>query len=633
MSFLISFSAIGFDHTQLVYKQSSKTSKVDPIDFTPNGTQPGLLSAIAGNEACSSCHTGNANDQTQMAWPSWSGSLMANSVRDPMFWAAVDIANRDVPGVGDYCIRCHSPTAWLSGRVRKNGSGGFVDGAAGCAMQGDQDDFDGKGNDYSGIGCEFCHRIMSRGPTGQPALTFNANLWFDDAQSCTANGQSGSGPCRRGPYRYPDQTPTGSVTAPHVWQQDNTYQGSAYCGSCHNLSSPDTNNGPLKTLILNNGTATSVAFPLDRTYSEWLASDYSDVLFRDGLENGGPSTGTVFGETCQSCHMRSSTQSTARACSLTPAGTRAGNLPVHEFAGGNAFMVSTLKSLYGAALGRDAAFDRSLQWINDNLSNRSAQIALTLQPLASTATSLSAAVKVTNLTGHKLPGGYSEGRRMWLNVIAKDANNAVIFESGAYDPASAILTQDPQIKIYEAQQGVWERFGNTGVCVTKENTTQRKLFNMMLNNCIAKDNRIPPLGFRGAGNVEIQPVNYSYPETSPGSGKLVNFDLSNYSIPIPSNAVRPIQVQAILKFQVMSKDYAEFLRDEAQNSNLPSENQLCSRSWTVGPAIKTRGAFMFDAWTGNNKSAPTTMVGATSTSTPTPSVVVEKSSTQKRLSP
>ncbi len=606
-----------WQHNPLKLSPLSPKASFGTLDFTPNGTQPGLLSAIEGNEACSNCHTGSTNDETQMAYPTWSGSMMANAARDPMFWAAVDVANRDVPGVGDYCIRCHAPNAWLSGRVRKDGNGGFVNGANGCLLQGDHDNFDGKGNDYSGIGCQFCHRIAPTGPVGQPVLTFNANIWFDDALNCTANGQNAGGPCRRGPYRYPDSTPTGVINAPHGWQQDSSYQGSAYCGTCHNVSTPDTSNGPLKTLILNNGTDTGVPFPLDRTYSEWLKSDYSDTLFRDGTENSGPSTGSAFGETCQSCHMRNSTQTTARACSLTGPGTRTNNLAVHEFAGANGFMVRVLKSLYGTQLDREAAFDRTLAFINDNLTNRSARIALSLQTLSPAATTLNASVRVTNLTGHKLPAGYGEGRRMWINLVARDANNTIIFESGAYEPASATLSTGNQLKVYETLQGVWQRFGNTGVCVLQENVTNRKLFNMVLNNCIAKDNRIPPLGFTGGSAVDTQPVNYSYPETAPGSGKLVNFDVTTYTIAIPANAVRPIQVQANLRHQVMSKDYAEFLKAEAVNSNFQTENQMCDRTWSVGPADKTRGEFMFDAWTNNGKSAPASMVSATATSVAT----------------
>ncbi len=596
------------------------------IDFTPNGTQPGLAIALEGNDSCSTCHTGNTNDSTQMAWPTWSGSMMANAARDPMFYAALDIANKDVPGIGDYCIRCHSPDAWLAGRVRKNGSGGFVNGTNACLMEGTYDQGDSKGNDYSGVGCHFCHRTMANGPTAQAPIIFNANFWLDDATSCTVAGQSAFGPCRRGPYAYPDQTPTGSVTAPHAWQKDSHYQKAEYCGTCHDVSSPDTNTGFLKTLILNDGTNTGRAFPLDRTYSEWKNSSYADVLLRDGLENTGPSFGRAYGDTCQSCHMPVSTQSTARACSLTSPGTRTNNLPAHEFVGANAFMVNVIKQLYGSASGldREAAFDRTLGWINQMLTQRSALITVNPQPLASGATNWNIAVRVTNLSGHKLPAGYTEGRRMWLNVVVRDATNAIVFESAAYNPTTAALTTDSQAKVYEAVQGVWERFGNTGQCVTKENITNRKLFNMALNNCIVKDNRIPPLGFRGGNDVELKPVGYVYPETAPGSGTLVNFDVSNYVIPVLATAVRPLTVTTTLKHQVMSKDYADFLKTEATAASIPTENAMCGRSWTVGPANKTRGEFMFDAWNNYGKSAPVDMVSATAASASAPAIAKMK---------
>jgi hypothetical protein len=601
----------------LTARKGMELGKGSTLDFTPNGTQPGLQSPLEGNEACSSCHEGSsAGDVTQLPYPTWSGSMMANSARDPLFWAAVDVANRDVPGIGDYCIRCHSPSAWLAGRVRKDGQGGFVEGTNGCQLLGDQDDFDGKGNDYAGIGCHFCHRTMQTGPQGQSPLIFNANIWIDDTLNCTENGQSNGGTCRRGPYRYPDRTALGpAVDPPHGWKQDNSYKSSAYCGSCHDVSSPDTSAGPLKTLVLNDGTATTRAFPLDRTYSEWKASEFASAIFRDGLEINGPGNGETFGETCQSCHMRTSQSNTARACIQTTPGTRKGQLPVHEFAGSNVFMVGVIKALYGENLGRNAAFDRTIGWIRDNLQNRSATIAITTQPLLSGSNTLNTSVRVTNLTGHKLPAGYAEGRRMWINLVARDANGVQIFESGAYDASTAILTEDAQIKIYESIPGVWQRFGNNGVCVTKENGTNRKLFNLALNNCIAKDNRIPPLGFTGGNNVELRPVNYVYPETAPGSGKLVNFDTTAYAIPVPVTAVRPISVQATLKHQVLSKAYADFLRDEAVTGNFPTEDALCNRTSDVGPANKTRGQFMFDAWTNNGKSLPEVMVSATAVST------------------
>ena len=39
---------------------------------------------------------------------------------------------------------------------------------------------------------------------------------------------------------------------------------------------------------------------------------------------------------------------------------------------------------------------------------------------------------VMNETGHKLPTGYPDGRRMWLHVRAFDEQRTVVFESGRY---------------------------------------------------------------------------------------------------------------------------------------------------------------------------------------------------------
>ena len=99
------------------------------IDFTPHATQPGLVYDIQPPEPqCTACHGGNAGGDpadasTYRPFSTWSGSMMANATRDPLFFAALDIANHDMPGVGDYCLRCHTPRGWLMGRVVKPGFG------------------------------------------------------------------------------------------------------------------------------------------------------------------------------------------------------------------------------------------------------------------------------------------------------------------------------------------------------------------------------------------------------------------------------------------------------------------------------------------------------------------------------
>ena len=69
------------------------------VDYTPNGSQPGLTHGIFPSGNCRACHAG-APFQLHTPRNSWLGSMMANASRDPVFWAALDVANAD----GDFDI-------------------------------------------------------------------------------------------------------------------------------------------------------------------------------------------------------------------------------------------------------------------------------------------------------------------------------------------------------------------------------------------------------------------------------------------------------------------------------------------------------------------------------------------------
>jgi len=395
---------------------------------------------------------------------------------------------------------------------------------------------------------------------------------------------------------------------PHGWEHSSYIGSSQFCGACHDVTTPDTSIGPLKTLIFNNGNITGRPFPIARTYSEWLASDYANGVFANGFESANAPVVVAEGtQTCQDCHMRSSASATARACVFEPAGSRTNDLPVHEFVGANNWIPRILRDEYG--LERVAAFNRTIGWAEEMLSQRSATVETFVQSFTGPGNPLVARVRVTNRSGHKLPTGYSEGRRMWLNLRVTDGNGAAVFESGAYNAATGVLTEDSQVKIYEIQQGEWNRNGNNTCDVDDGNG--RKLFHFVLNNCVKKDNRIPPKGFRGGNNVEMMPVAYSYPEVSPGV--LAHYDDTTYTIPIPPNTVLPVTVTGTLRFQIASKEYIEFLRDEASNNAFPSENAMCERTNTVGPADKTRGQYMFDLWQEYDRAPPVNMGSASAT--------------------
>ena len=601
------------------------------LDFTPHGTQPGLQASLSSVGVCIDCHRSlEPKNAGFMQHSTWGGSMMANAMRDPLFWAALDVANHDAasegkPGVGDYCLRCHTPRGWLGGRVVKDGYGGTTGpgGASGCQLYGNYAAKDYKSNDYAGVDCHYCHRLMPTGPQGQPHLIGNANAWVDDALSCE-NTPGTFGPCRRGPYNYPPGSP---LEAPHGWVQSTYHTQSALCGSCHDVTTPDTDQGPFKTLVLNDGTDTGRPFPIERTYTEWKRSLFADAIFRDGLGEGASGTPALArGQECQGCHMRSSDDPLAKACEMNPAGSRSGNLPVHEFAGANAWIPGIIKNEYGSRLLQQPEdYDRTVAAARQMLA-ASAALTTTISAYtpatAVAAGSLTLDVEVTNLSGHKLPTGYSEGRRMWLNVQVRNAANQLIAESGAYDEATATLDEDAQARVYEVLQGVW----NTATQTCQTEQAGKKQFHFVLNNCVAKDNRIPPLGFRvksqdDPNGHEVRPVGATYAETSPGSGVLVNTDKVRYTFAIPAGTTGSVLARATLYHQVSSKDYIEFLRDQALANNTPGENDLCAgaedRPFTVGPQALSRGAYLFDLWSNplHGKSPPEAAASATAVTT------------------
>lgn len=588
-------------------------------DYTQHGTQPGLSAMLEEPESCASCHGKIFSPPAEPYMPhdSWGGSMMSHATRDPLFWAALDVANRDVPGIGDWCLRCHTPQGWYGGRVRKTGlpaPNDLVDGSNGCLLQGDHDDVDHGSNDYAGITCHTCHRMTETGASGQTAPPGSGNLWIDDSLDC--NGYFG--PCRYGPKHYAQDSP---LQPPHGWAFSPFTVRSAQCGACHDVSSPIVDGVPARTHILLDGSDTGRPFPAERTYSEWQQSAFRETLLSDSLETPGqPAAAAPGHQDCQDCHMRTSQAPDARACVQNLPGSRSGQLAVHEFVGGNTWMLKIIDTLYGTQIQRSEAIQRAMTWAEELLTQRSATIALEIDPLPAGHAMLQARVRVTNLAGHKLPTGYGEGRRMWLHVVVRDADNVVVYENGAWDAGTGVLAMSPAPKIYEVLQGIWDE--GAGLCRT-EDGGGRKLFHFALNNCVAKDNRIPPRGFRPAtandpNGEDLRPVGYSYPETLPGSGVLVHHDDTAYAIPVPASAVRPLQVQATLRYQVASKDYIDFLRDEAVNGAFPSENAMCGRSWTVGPGNRSRGQFMHDLWAdpANGRSPPVDMVSASAATTP-----------------
>jgi hypothetical protein len=140
--------------------------------------------------------------------------------------------------------------------------------------------------------------------------------------------------------------------------------------------------------------------------------------------------------------MPNSTDPNAYACNARDPGSRAANLAVHSLVGGNSWVPGILSGEYGAALNRTGNYAQTVVAAQQMLQG-AAQLGITpgvyVAPTAGSAGSVALNVRVSNLSGHKLPTGYAEGRRMWLDVQVRDAGNALVAESGGYDVASGVM--------------------------------------------------------------------------------------------------------------------------------------------------------------------------------------------------
>jgi hypothetical protein len=193
-------------------------------------------------------------------------------------------------------------------------------------------------------------------------------------------------------------------------------------------------------------------------------------------------------------------------------------------------------------------------------------------------------VKITNETGHKLPSGYPEGRRIWLNVKAYDGAQNLVYESGAYNEGTGVLTHDEDAKVYEIHPGL-----SPGLA-SALGLEPGKSFHFVLNDTVYSDNRIPPRGFTNANFDTIQSpvVAYSYPDSQ-------YWDITTYELPSTSELV-----EVFMYYQSTSKEFIEFLRDENVTNSV--------------------GQDLYDAWVAQGRAAPVTMVSGNVFVTPTTDV-------------
>jgi hypothetical protein len=595
---------------------------VVPNEIQQPGTQPGEVTKLETPDKCDNCH-GGYNQAVEPAF-NWRGSMMANAGRDPIFWATLAIAEQDFDGSGDLCIRCHSTGGWYAGRSTPTDGSGLAAG------------------DADGVECDNCHKMTNPDNSeylGVMNPPFIANDGGTPAIGYYGSGMESlsGGNAKLGPY---SDAAAKHQFLQSLFHRDVDYCGSCHDVSNPAVGDLAHNNGAQSTadpVVASgvpgsplDGKAAFNNFPyqygiVERTYSEFksgllsqtLVANYASLpldLKAGAIQAAFNSAGGNYADgspryfSCQTCHLRAVTGQGANKAG-TPTRT---DLPLHDMTGGNYWMPDaivyqntqgTLRLGGGLTTVQLAALDAGKLRAQQQL-----DLAASLSVSGNT-------LKVTNLTAHKLISGYPEGRRMWLNVKWYDSSDTLLREDGAYGTITVDIggtpTQvdtildlaDPNTKIYEAHYGMTQEWASQllglgysaglplsydrvsgavtytlGDLAAQGPGTDHETFHFVLNNTVAKDNRIPPYGFaydeaRQRNALPVPATQYG----SPTAGGAYNY-WDDITLNPPAGAT---YATIELLYQPTSWEYVQFLylANNGQNAFLANEGLNLLNAW------------------------------------------------------
>jgi len=489
---------------------------------------------FATGQVCGECHGSSASStalRDALGQPlglvePWSATAMANSVRDPLFRAALANEVARAPAAGDtiasVCLTCHAPM----GRHAQLAAGQATTPALPYATT-------NEGTlARDGVSCTACHQVQ---PTnlGQ-ASSFSGGFEFDGSRRIF------------GPYANPfampmvnrvNYTPTQGL---HV-------QSSALCGTYHTL---------ITEALDPDGTPHGHQMGEQLTYLAWRRSAFT-------TEGGGTTPSS-----CQACHLPDQEADGGPVATMLahrPDGT---NFPSigprspfsrHTFVGANTLLPRLLRD--GRALLNPPASDALLlgaeQLARDNLASAAARVTVT--GVQRQGDRLQLAVHLENLTGHKFLTGYPS-RRAVLELRVLDAAGATLFQVGGFgasgrvvDAAGAVLASEragggfrPHRTTVQSGDDVviYEAVMHDGAGGPSYDSLGAEGF--------VKDNRLLPRGHADAttGPSSTAPVGVSDADFGPG-GDVVPVDLQLSGT--------PARVEVRLWYQVFSPRYLDEL--------------------------------------------------------------------------
>ena len=550
-------------------------------DFNPDWGTAGVFAAAA---TCTNCHRASTdqdpNTPTVMRYPlqdngedvspttQWRHSMMAHAFDDPYFQAKVQEETHIFPELAgfieDKCLTCHSPMA----RTNAHHTETNLTEDESCPLDEGCYRLDTASEDMAareGVSCTLCHQIQGDNLGTEDTFSGEYDIAdVDDDGAFTIYG----------PYQNPVANPMRN-NSPYTPVAGTHITGSAHCATCHTLYTP--------TLEVETGTPSGNNFLEQGPYLEWQNSIYT--------------TGSTEEQQCQDCHMADPQPNAySTRISLSPNGTVNTSWPerspfaTHSMVGGNTHVLQLLRD-YRDVLGIEASttvagFDEKIAQTRELLQNKTASLQIASINIAND--QLDVDVQVTNNTGHKLPTGYPS-RRVWLQLTVRNANNQIIFDSGApdangristdakrlhptclaiekpqdfnssacYEPHRDIITNDSQIAIYETVLG----------------DTNGDITHVLLHAAsYLKENRIPPRGFTNSQADSIEPqtlpagvngdADFNVINNQEGSGS----DTVHYQVAVAGQP-GPFSVEAKLHYQTIQPSFVNSLHADAGKVN------------------------------------------------------------------
>ena len=461
----------------------------------------------------------------------WRATPMASSARDPL-WRAVlsaevatnPTAQAQIEGV---CMRCHAPMAHAAQSAAEL--------PVAVALLSVDDDVGQLGLD--GASCTLCHQVLDEGLGTDASYTGGFVLGADrEIYAGHAN------PNPRPMENNSNYTP---VFAAHTGT-------SAMCATCHNLETHtlDADGNPTGHVLLEQG-----------PYFEWRNS-----VFNDEIATPAPEAAS-----CQACHMPSRDEDgnpiqTALAHNPSGGDFGPGAAPVrdvyhrHVMVGGNTLLPRLMRdhaddlrlNATAEALTRVEEESRAL------LATQSGS--LEVRDLARDEDALAFTVRVVNRAGHKLPTSYPS-RRAWLHVRVLDAQDRVVFESGASDTRGRILDAAGAVLASELVGGGYEPHRST---ITSGDQVQiyesvmgdpdgTPTWRLLRGAVYLKDNRLLPKGW--------DPQHEHAERAGPRGAAATDADFVGgqddvaFRASAPA-AAGPYRVEAALRYQVLKTRYA-----------------------------------------------------------------------------